>query len=321
MRLIDTVKTWKLNSTIIPLVREVFVFNPPRRRGMIVHGALVIVLAGLGIFGLWKASQAISGLTFLMYLLLAIAAFAFVPVLIYRMFALQRARYILARDGLSINWGLRREVIPINTISWVAPASQDGKSFSKPFLRIPGAVLGVQTQADGKSMEYLAASGNDLVIVATQTRMFAISPANEAEFLRTYRKISEYGSLAPIQSTSVYPTFLFARSWADRPARLLLLSSATLAVLLIIWVSLSIPAHPQISLRLNADGSPIELVPGIRLLLLPVLNTFFFIADLLLGLFFYRRPETQPLGYLMWASSLLTSLLFMGAVFFILRAT
>jgi hypothetical protein len=185
---------------------------------------------------------------------------------------------------------------------------------------MPGAVLGVQTQVDGKPVEFLAARDTDLAMVVTPDRTFAISPANRAEFLQTYRTLAEYGSLTPIQSISDYPTFLLSRSWADRPARILLITSAFLALILILWVSLSIPNHPQISLRLNMDGSPVELVPGIRLLLLPVLNTFFFITDLLLGLFFYRKADTKSLGYLMWASSALTSLLFCGAVYFILRA-
>jgi hypothetical protein len=190
----------------------------------------------------------------------------------------------------------------------------------KPFLRIPGAVLGVRSQADGKPVEFLAARETDLVMIATAERIFAISPANTVDFLQAYRKLSEFGSLAPISSASVYPTFLLSRSWADRPARILLISSFILAMGLILWVSLSIPSHPLISLRLNMDGSPVELVPGIRLLLIPVLNTFFFIADLLLGLFFYRRDDTRSLAYLMWVSSVLTSLLFSGAIYFILRA-
>jgi hypothetical protein len=105
------------------------------------------------------------------------------------------------------------------------------------------------------------------------------------------------------------------------PARILLITSILLALGLITWVGLSIPNHPMTALRLNFDGSPVELVPGIRLLLLPELNTFFFIADLLLGLFFYRRSDTKSLGYLMWVSSVITSLLFAGAVYFILRVT
>jgi len=288
---------------------------------MIIHGATVLLLAAIGTVGLWRASLAESGPTFLVYLFVAILTIGFTPTLVYRMYALQRARYILARDGISIYWGLRREEIPINQVNWVGSADQNKMTLSKPFLRLPGAVLGMHTQADGKPVEFLAARDTKLVMIVTPDRIFAISPADESEFLRTYRRLSEFGSLAPIQSKSDYPTFLLTRSWADRPARVLIITSAILALVLILWVSLSIPGHPMTALRLNADGSPVELVPGIRLLLLPVINTFFFIADLLLGLFFYSRADTHSLGYLMWASSALTSLLFSGAIYFILRVT
>jgi hypothetical protein len=288
---------------------------------LILHGAAVLLLAAGGTYGLWKASQAENGPVFLVYLLSALLAIAFAPALIYRMVALQRARYILERDGISLYWGLRKEEIPMNSITWVGLAEQSGTALPKPWLRLPGAVLGVRTQADGKPVEFLAAHGDPLVLIVTLERTFAISPANEIEFLHTFRRLSEFGSLSPIQAASVYPTFLLSRSWADRPARILLTLSALLSLALIVWVSLITPTHPQISLHLAANGAPLELVPGIRLLLLPVLNTFFFIADLLLGLFFYRREDTQSLAYLMWASSVLTTLLFSGAVYFILQAT
>jgi hypothetical protein len=288
---------------------------------MILHGSVAIVLALLGSFGLWRASIAASVPSFLIYLLVTLLAIGFLPVLLYRMTALQQGRYILARDGISLYWGLRHEEIPINKVTWVGSTDQNRMVLAKPWFRVPGAVLGVKTQSDGQPVEFIAGRDTDLVMIVTSERIFAISPANPIEFLTTYHKLAEFGSLAPIQPASIYPAFLFSRSWADLPARILLISSTVLMLGLIIWVSLSIPNHPMTALRLNPDGSSVELVPGIRLLLLPVLNTFFFIADLLLGLFFYRRADTQSLGYLMWASSALTSLLFLGAVIFILQAT
>ncbi len=286
---------------------------------MIFHAISAVILVAFGVFTLWRASLAVSGTSFLANILGALVAFAFLPLVIYQMFALQRARYILARDGISIYWGLRREDIPINRVNWVGSVEQNRMKISKPFLRIPGAVLGVRTQADGMAIEFLAARDSKLVTIITPTRIYAISPADENAFLQTYRRLSEFGSLAPIASISDYPTSLLARSWADRPARSLLIASLVLALALILWVSLSVPAHPQTALRLNPNGSPVELVPGIRLLLLPVINSFFFIADILLGFFFYSRTDTHSLGYLMWASSAMTSLLFSGAVYFILR--
>ncbi len=288
---------------------------------MIVHGVGVLILAVIGAVGLWRASAAVSGIAFLLYILPALLAIGLTPVFIYQMYALQRARYILGRDGISIYWGLRREEIPINMVNWVGSAEQNRMKLTKPLIRLPGSVLGVQTQPDGKAVEYLAARDNKLVMIVTPERIYAISPADEDEFLQTYHRLSEFGSLAPIPSISDYPAALLARSWADRPARILILTSLVLAAGLVLLVGLSLPTHPLTALRLNPDGSPVELVPGVRILLLPVLNTFFFVADMLLGWFFYRRADTRPLGYLMWASSVLTSLLFSGAVFFILRVT
>jgi hypothetical protein len=288
---------------------------------MILHGSMLLILTLLGIMGLWRANLAESGPGFLVFISVSILSIVLIPGLIYRMYSLQRARYILARDGISLYWGLRREEIPINQVNWVGSAEQNKMTLSIPFFRLPGAVLGIQAQADGKPIEFLAARHTKLVLIVTPQKIFAISPAQESEFLQAYRRLAEFGSLSPISSISDYPTFLLARSWADRPARILIISSALLTIGLILWVSLSIPNHATTALRLNADGTPVELVPGIRLLLLPVLNTVFFITDLLLGLFFYRRQDTKTLAYLMWVSSVLTSLLFSGAVFFILQVT
>jgi hypothetical protein len=79
-------------------------------------------------------------------------------------------------------------------------------------------------------------------------------------------------------------------------------------------------AYLELPLRLAPDGSAVDLVPGVRILLLPVVNTFFYMLDLLSGLFFYRRPETQPLAYLMWSAGTLTAAFFLAAVWFLLRA-
>lgn len=288
---------------------------------MVVHGAAVLVLATIGTLGLWRASLAESAPIFLVYILGAFFGIGLTLVMIYQMVALQRARYILAMDGISIHWGLRREEIPINKVNWVGSADQNRMRLSKPLIRMPGAVLGIQIQADGKPVEFLAARDTKLIMIVTPNRIFAISPINDNDFLQTYRRLSEFGSLAPIPSISDFPTALLARAWADRPAQILIVISILLASGLILWVSLSLPSHPLTALRLNPNGSPVELVPGIRILLLPVLNTFFFIADILLGFFFYRREDTRTLGYLMWASSALTSLLFSGAVLFIFQVT
>jgi hypothetical protein len=307
-------------------VNSVFISHPPRRLGLVFQGGAIAALAAAGLWGLWQATQARFGPVFLLYLLPALLAFALVPILAYRAYAMWRAAYVLERDGLRLNWGLRAEDIPMDTVKWVRPAGELQPPLPLPILRWPGAVLGVRRLPDGGQVEFLAAQSRPLVLVATSDRIYAISPHDPGEFLHTFQRFTELGSLTPFPARSIYPTFLLARVWASRPARYLLLAGLALSLILLVWVTLIIPARTDISLGFAADGSPDDRVPSVQLLLLPVLNSFFFLADVLGGLFFYRAeggPQANvkmPLAYVLWGSGVLTALLFLGAVYAILRA-
>jgi hypothetical protein len=132
-----------------------------------------------------------------------------------------------------------------------------------------------------------------LVFIATQGSLYAISPEDPAAFRRAYQRYAEMGSLTPLAPRSIYPTFLVSRVWNERPARYLLLAGLALSLVLLVWVSLVAPGYGQISLGFNPDGSLREAVPAVQLLLLPLVNAFFFLTDLILGLFFYRRGDQQ----------------------------
>lgn len=299
---------------------EAYIFRPPRRLGVALHAAAVLALGGSGAAGLYLASQIGVGLTFFLLLLPALAALVFAPPLLYRLVALQRASYTLQRDGILLSWGLRREEIPMDQVLWVGPPEALGSHVPYPLGGWPGAVLSTRSLADGRVLEYLAARNHGLVLVATPRRVFALSPADPPGFQRTYQRLAEYGTLSPIAPRSVFPTFIVSRSWQDRPARLLLLGSTLLSAGLVVWCTWLAQAYPELPLRLAPDGSAADIVPGVRILLLPVVNTFFYLLDLFSGLFFYRRGETQALAYLMWAASALTAASFLAAVWFLLRA-
>jgi hypothetical protein len=303
-----------------------FIFYPPRRPGLIFQGAAILGLAAAGLLSLWEATQAQVGPVFLLYLLPALLALGVVPFLAYRAYAMWRAAYILERDGLHIYWGLRAEDIPMSSVKWMRLAGETQASLPMPLLRWPGAVLGVRRLPDGEQVEFLASQTRPLVLVATPERIYAISPHDPGEFLHRYQHFSELGSLAPLPARSVFPSFLLARVWSTLPARYLLLAGLVLSLILLAWVSLAIPLRPAISLGFSPDGIPAEPVPSVRLLLLPVLNGFFYLASVLAGLYFFRsegEPEANarvPLAYLLWGSGALTPLLFLFGVYSILQA-
>jgi hypothetical protein len=302
-------------------MQEEFAFRPDRRMGLIYHiaGGLLFTLASL--FGLWQASQASISLMFMLYLLPVLVAVIIVPILAYRVYALQTAVYILEREGIRVRWGLRSEDIPMDDVLWVHPADELSAPLPLPVLRWPGSVLGKRHLAGGGKVEFLAGNLRDMLYIATPGGGIVISPAAPDRFLETFQRFTEMGSLSPLPARSVYPAFLLARVWSSRLARVLLLTCVLLGLALLVWVSLSIQGRSEVHLGFQPDGSPGDLVPAVRLMLLPILNSFFFLVALFLGMLFFRREDSRPMAYILWMVSVLTSLLFLLAVYFILKSS
>ena len=296
------------------------VFLPDRRRGILYQAAVMLLLIVLGTQGLWQASRASIGPSFVISLIPLIIAALGLPLLAYRVYALQTAYYAVQREGLRLRWGLRVEEIPITAILWVHPQEEIKENLLFPWLRWPGALLGTRPTPGLGNVEYLASRTRGLVCIGTAERIYAISPREPAEFLRHFHRLTELGSLAPLPARSVYPALLLRRVWASRPARLLLVAGFLLSLALLVLASLAIPSRAEVHLGFHADGSPGDLVPVVQLLLLPVLNSIFFIIDLLLGLFLFRRESSQPLAYLAWGMGAILPLLFAAGIFFILRS-
>jgi hypothetical protein len=311
-------------------VDEIYVFSPPRRIGLLFNLLLMLLTLGIGGWSISEASRTQVGPLFLLYLLLGLAAFGLAPVFAYRLRALLNASYELERNGIRLNWGLRAEEIPMDKVQWVNLASEMEPAVPLPVTRLPGSVLGTRRTEAGIPVEFFAASTSNLVLIAIQERVFAISPEDPQAFLETFENLAQMGCLSPIPARSISPSFLLARFWKDRPARTLVLSGAGLNLALLIWVTLIIPNYDQISLDLTADGLPLDFVPSIQILLLPAVNLVFFGIDFLLGLFFFRRAnpvgqdggshQAKILAYLLWFTGLVTVVLFLGAVYFIQRA-
>lgn len=301
-------------------MQDEFAFRPDRRMGLIFHIAGILLFTLASLFGLWQASQASIGMLFMLYLLPVLAAVIIVPVLAYRVYALQTAVYILEREGIRVRWGLRSEDIPMDDVQWMHPAAELSAPLPMPALRMPGAVLGKRRLPGGGEVEYLAGNFRDMVYIATPGGGIVISPAAPDRFLETFERFTEMGSLSPLPARSVYPTFLLARVWSSRLARVLLLTCVTLGLALLVWVSLSIQGRSEVHLGFQPDGSPGDLVPAVQLMLLPILNSFFFLVALFLGMLFFRREDSRPIAYVLWLNSTLTNLLFLMAVYFILKS-
>jgi len=283
------------------------IFTPPKQRGLIFHLFAMFVFVTGSILSILQANRAEVGTSFALALMGLLVCVLPIPTFAYRAYALLRASYQLSPEGIRLNWGLRNEEIPIEKILWLSSETQLERPLPLPWLRWPGGVIGMRRLRGGE-VEYMAAHSHPLIIIATPGKMYAISPENPEAFLQTFQRQAETGALTPISSRSIYPNFLVGNVWASRPARTIIFAGLLLSMALLLWITLTAPTTP---------GIPNPNVPGpfaqTQLLLLTIVNTLFFLINFLLGLLFFRHPQSQPLAYLLWGASVLASLLFFGA--------
>ena len=292
-------------------------FPPAKQFGLFVHGVIIIMLASASAWGFINLTNAQVGPMFVSYLLIGFLAFAPIPFLGYRAYALLKADYYIDRDSLAILWGLRVEDIPLTDIEWVRPASDLTHRLALPRFRLPGAVLGTRRHPDLGAVEFIASTARNLILIATSKHVFAISPRDAASLVRTFARATELGSLTPTEAKSVYPSFIITQAWDSPVARFLWMTGLLLNLGLVAWVGLLIPSLSQVPLGFNPFGVPNVTAPSVRLILLPLISALMFITGLIAGLYFYRWERQRPLAFVVWVSSTLCALLFLMAVLFL----
>jgi len=244
-----------------------------------------------------------------------------VPLFAYRAYALLRADYILDRDSLELRWGLRNEDLPLTDIEWIRPASDVHPPLRLPWLPFPGAILGIRRHSELGIVEYIASSRKNLLLVGTARRVYAISPTRASQFVNTFARATEMGSLIPAEPKSVYPSFVFSQAWENPIVRFLWLSGLFLNIGLFAWVGLAIPTLSQIPLGFTPTGLALTPSPAAQLILLPIESVFLLLAGFFAGLYFHRYERYRILAIILWSSSALSSLAYLIAVWFILSVS
>jgi hypothetical protein len=275
---------------------------------------LVIILAVC----IWQASTFKSDSALVLWGLAGLLAFTPLPFLAYRVYALSRGDYLLDRETLTIKWGLRLEQIPVTDVEWVRSAFDLTTPLRLPPFSMPGAILGTRNHPDLGTVEFLADNSAKLLLVATASKVFAISPDDPVTFTQDFQHTVEMGSLAPVPSQSLYPSFVIGQAWQSRLARFMWLTGLFFNIGLLIWVSLLVPDLEFIPLGFLTTGVPRSVVPAVQLFLLPVISILFYLISWLAGLRYFRRPAQRILAYFTWSFSSLSGLLFLLAVLFII---
>ncbi len=248
---------------------------------------------------------------FISYLVGCVAAFLPIPLFIYRLFSLLRAKYVIDRDGLHIQWGLRTEDIPMFEIEWMRLANEMPYKIPLPRFSLQGAIIGIQQSDELGTLEFIASDSSQLVLIACQQKVLVLSPKDISGFQLALRRFTELGSIAPIQARSTNVELLLTSILKDKTARSFILGGIILSVGLLLAVSFIIPRRSTIALGFNPSAGLIEQAPSERLLLLPIMALFVLVADVSLGAYLFRKEGFQTASYISFSSSLILPLSFL----------
>lgn len=281
-----------------------YVYLPSKRKGFLFIISTSVFLVIVSIFLLVQANQAEVQSTSLLLRVAVLISSGLLIWLLYQAFVLMTMKYTLLREKLVLRWGFRREEIPANLIEWVKPASQLNDSLQVPLMHIPGMIANRQRTHGVNAVDYAATEIENLVLVATPTQVYVISPIEINAFLDQFHRINELGSLEQVSAQSVRFSTFWARIWQDRISRLLILVSFFLVLALFVFVLTASLGRTSI---LWEGG---ENVPAGRLFLLPILNIILWFVTIVVGSYFFLRKNVPVLTvYTLWAFSSLTSLL------------
>jgi hypothetical protein len=234
---------------------------------------------------------------------------ASVPVLLfvgYRTYALARARYVLSRNALVVEWGGRRLVVPLAQIIEARPAADFDSDVLPRGLHWPGNRVGVGVVEPLGPVEFLAAADKaGLVLLRHTGGWLALSPEEPQAFLDHLVGVQAEGPEEDVEPEDLQLGLTRWDVWHDRLALTLLGAGLASVVLLLGYLALVAPQLPeQIALHFNAQGQPDRFGPPAGLLILPLIAGLAWLVNAAAGLWLHRALPERPAAYLLLGASL-----------------
>jgi len=282
--------------------RTAFIYTPSKAKGFLFLAAVCTALLTAEIF-FWQRIN-FSQIDFQFFLLLIAMIIIGVPLvfLLYRLFSLIFSYYRLERDGLHIQWGIRSETIPLNAIEWIRSPEEMTEDVPWSVLPMPGAYLGTVPVGDNIAFEFLASDMGKMLFLGTSRYIYVISPRDPSGFMAGFERILQMGALTNVRWTSTRPANWLVDAWNNRFGRIFTAISAASLILLYIWAGLHFGAGASISAMFTSGETPLQVLPAIRMQILPLAATVIWLLGTLIGLWFFHRKSTRRIAELVWGA-------------------
>ena len=242
------------------------------------------------------------GIQFFLLLIALIIIAVPLMFLLYRLYSLIFSVYRLERDGLHIRWGLRREVIPLNAIEWIRPPAEMTEDVPWSVMPMPGAYLGTVRVDEHLTYEFLASDISKMLFLRTSRFVYAISPRDPKAFLTGFERILQMGALTNVQWTTARPGNWLIEAWNSRSGRICTFLSLFFLIVMYIWMGLRFQVMKQISFSFSPTGEPLDLLPSVNMLVIPLAATIIWVLGTALGLLIFQRRESRRTAGLVWGA-------------------
>lgn len=285
--------------------------KPPRKRSLVLNlivgfialvGGLVLLVLGSG-----DALRQPN----LLQLTLALVLFVVVALFSYQTFLVLTTRFQLTRSALELQWGFRREVLPLEQVEWAHPVLDFDSPMPLPGFVLPFQYYGIRRIRGLGTVEFAATDRRNMVLIRAGDRHFVISPEDAYAFASEFEKLSALGPQEVVAPLSQTGRNLIGEILQDSMARKLF-TAGIVGLLTLTAVSIALSAT-----RPTITWITLELVPSNRLLLLLLVGGLDWLLNTFLGGYFYLRGLLEKRWiFLIWSWSAFMSLTLSAAAVF-----
>lgn len=298
------------------------IFFPARQRGLSLHLLAGVLCLGVSLaLGSWLFLATTPSLLTLVALCGCLLSVGGAGWAAYRIWALLRARYVVSPNALVVEWGERRIVWPITSITEVRVLANPADTPYPPRAFWLGYQVGwLQHPALG-TVECLAAEAQSLVAITGPTHTLVLSPGNVPAFLAAFAQSQAVGPTAEVAPESA--PFIMQRwsLWQDAWALVLVLAGGLGVLALLGYILALLPQLPaQIPLHFNALQEPDRIGPPSGLLILPLIAGAAWLVNTLAGALLHRLATERVGAYLLFAASLVVQVFVWVAALSVLSA-
>lgn len=295
-----------------------YIFFPERLSGFLLLIPLALVLIVINVFLFLLFSRQQPGILFFLSFILSVGFMIPVAAILYRIYGLSTARYQITRSAIQLKWGIHSEIIPLSDVMWVRKPDEMNTEVPWPPLPMPGAYNGRVRTGDHSTIEFLASNVRRMVFIGTMDQIYGISPSDPDSFILSFERILQMGTLSNTKRETIRPIDWISASFGNRTARISMVLSIGLLILLSLWIGFRMAATSTVRLGFTPAGIPNDPIPVQNILILPILAAAFWLINLISGIQMYKEPVLRKYAELLWGFSPVILFCFLVAAFLVI---